>query len=58
MWVRPTSKVSCLKRSMPAALSLRNGLVQAATPGAYPIKVRVNRANGTKVLRAITITVV
>jgi hypothetical protein len=57
-WVRSTSKVTCLKSSLPAALSLRNGLVQAATPGTYPIKVRVSRANGTKVIRAITITVV
>ena len=57
IWVRPTSKVSCLKRSLPAALSLRNGLVQTATPGAYPIKVRIKRANGTTVTRAITVTV-
>jgi hypothetical protein len=57
-WVRSTSTVTCLKSSLPAALSLRNGLVQAATPGTYPIKVQVSRANGTKVIRAITITVV
>ena len=56
-WVRSTSKVTCLKSSMPAALSLRNGLVQAATPDTYPIRVRINRANGTQVTRAITVTV-
>jgi hypothetical protein len=48
---------ACLRPSLPAALSLRNGIVQAATPGAYPIKVRIKRANGTKVIRAITVTV-
>jgi hypothetical protein len=57
IWVRSTSKVACLRPSLPAALSLRNGIVQAATPGAYPIKVRIKRANGTKVIRAITVTV-
>ena len=57
IWVRSTSKVACLRPSLPAALSLRNGLVRAATPGAYPIKVRIKRANGTNVTRAITVTV-
>ncbi|MGI9187985.1 MAG: fibronectin type III domain-containing protein [Gaiellales bacterium] len=57
VWVRSTSRVACLRSSLPTALSLRNGLVRAAIPGAYPIKVRIKRANGTQVVRAITVTV-
>jgi hypothetical protein len=41
--------------SVEHALPLSAGL---ATPGTFSIKVRVSRANGTKVIRAITITVV
>jgi hypothetical protein len=57
IWVRSTSRVMCVQRSLPAGLSLQHGRLVSATPGTYPVEVRIKRANGTTLTRTITVTV-
>jgi hypothetical protein len=57
IWVRPTSKVEYLASSLPDGLKLVDGKLVASKPGTYKVKMKVKRANGTSVVRAIKIKV-
>ena len=57
IWVRPTSKTEFVAESLPDGLKLVDGKLVATKPGAYTVKIKVKRANGTTVMRKIKIKV-
>ena len=57
IWVRPSSKVEYMADALPAGLKLVNGKLVATKPGTYTVKIKVERKNGTTVIRKVKIKV-
>jgi len=57
-WVRSTSRTEIQASSLPKGLQLVNGKLVGSIAGTYSIRIKVLRANGTTVMRTITVQVV
>jgi hypothetical protein len=58
IWVRSTSRTEIQTSSLPKGLKLVNGKLVGSIAGTYSVHVKVLRANGTSVMRTITVLVV